>query len=497
MIGRKTALAGVLMIAARLITRLFDLVTMLVLARLLVPASFGLVAIASTLVAVAEAALELPVNQAMLHLPHITQRQYDTAFTLSALRGLVLACLVLTAAWPFSYFYNDSRLTLLVCVLSLGPVARGLSSPALAKYQKQMSFWRDFVAELVGKVAGFVAAMYIAMVWESYWALAVGTVIYPMITTLGSYALAPYRPRLTLSEWPVFKGFIGWMSAGQIVSALNWQFERLLLGKLQNTAQLGLFTTASDLSSIPLLAMLAPISRPLLAAFAHMASDRTKLAESYQQANAAVLLISLPLLAGESLVSEPLIRLVLGEKWHAAAPLLQWLAISLIPGMFAVPAFALFMAMGKTQWILRRNLLEFCVKLPLVIVGAVKFGFAGVILARFASEVVTAIYCMRAVQGLVGLPIGRQVSITWRSVASTLTMAVAGAVCLHLLPADGSLPNAALRVGITASVGGTVYVIALAVLWTVAGRPPGMEAFVMAMIGRLTGWGKLRAVSEQ
>ncbi|OYV32903.1 MAG: hypothetical protein B7Z80_25595, partial [Rhodospirillales bacterium 20-64-7] len=82
-LGRKTALGSMLLVGARFVSRVFDLVTMLVLARLLEPSDFGLVAIAGSVVAIADATLDLPINQALIRLTHITDAHYDTAFTLS------------------------------------------------------------------------------------------------------------------------------------------------------------------------------------------------------------------------------------------------------------------------------------------------------------------------------------------------------------------------------------------------------------------------------
>jgi len=137
-LGRKTVVGSSAIIGARIVSRLFDTATMVILARVLQPTDFGIVAIAASLVAVTEAMLELPVHQGLLRLSEISRAQNDTAFTLSAMRGLLLTTLLLLAAWPFARFYGDGRLIPLVCFLSLGPVARGLISPHLARYQKRM-----------------------------------------------------------------------------------------------------------------------------------------------------------------------------------------------------------------------------------------------------------------------------------------------------------------------------------------------------------------------
>jgi PST family polysaccharide transporter len=473
-----------LMVGARLVTRLFDLATMLVLARLLQPTDFGLVAIAITLVSVVEAILELPLNQALMRLQVITRAHYDTAFTFSVMRGAALAAIVLVGAIPFAQFYHNPRLVPLICVLAISPIARGLTSPRLAEFQKEMSFWRDFAIELAGKSVGFAVGVSLALATRSYWAIAAGTVTYPVAMALVSYALAPHRPRLTLSEARVFSGFVGWMSAAQVISAVNWQFERLLLGKLQTTSQLGLFTTASDMANIPLAAFFGPILRPLLAAFAQVHGDAVRVARSYQTASAAVVTMGVPLLVGECLLADPAVRLVLGPQWHGAVPLLQWLALSLIPGLLGLPATPLFMSFGDTKLVLRRNLIEFCFKLPLCLAGGITFGFFGVIAARFISETVAACYCMRIVGRLTGLSAWVQMYVLWRAAASTLVMCVPVLWCVRHMPADGApLPTAAMLL-LTAMLGGATYCGTLFTLWHVSGRPAGLEAVAAGALSR-------------
>jgi PST family polysaccharide transporter len=489
-LGRRAAVGGMLMAGARLITRLVDLMTMLVLARILRPADFGLVATAMSLVAVAEAILEMPLSQALLRLSDIGKAQYDTAFTLSLLRGIVLGLLLAMAAWPFAAFYDDGRLVPLVCVLSIAPIARGLSSPRLAGYQKHMSFWRDFAAELAGKSVAFGVALATVLASGSYWAIAAGSAIYPLATTVGSYVLAPYRPRLTLSELPVFSEMVGWMSAAQVMSALNWQFERLLIAKVMSTSQLGLFTASNDIASIPFLMLFGPVLRPLLAAFALLRGNRHRLARSYQTASCAVITIGLPLLVGESLVAEPAVRLILGERWLDAVPLVRWLALSLIPALFTMPAISLFMSLGRTNIFLCRSAIELGVKLPVAVIGTLKFGLAGIIAAHFLSELAADTFSMTVVKRMVGLTIREQVSVSWRSAASTAVMVPFVVLCLRHVDCGGGPENAAAALVAAGAVGAATYCLSLFGLWQIAGRPQGFEAHALggaySLIGKLS-----------
>ena len=191
MSARRTALAGSMMVATRLGTRFLDLASILVLARLVRPADFGLVAIAASIVAVVEAALELPLNQALLRLEIIELSHYNTAFTLSALRCSVLYLLLLIAVHPLAVLYGEPRLVPLVLVLGLGALSRGMVNPRLAEFQKALSFWRDMSIEVSGRVVGATIGIGLAIATRSYWAVAAAAIAAPTAPLAASYALAP------------------------------------------------------------------------------------------------------------------------------------------------------------------------------------------------------------------------------------------------------------------------------------------------------------------
>jgi PST family polysaccharide transporter len=481
-VGRQTVVGGTWMIGARLISRVIDLCTLLVLARVLRPQDFGVVAIAMTVIYILEAALELPVSQALVRLPVISGPHLDTAFTLSIIRGALLSATICGLSVPLARIYGDERLIPLVCFLSMAPAARGLVSPSMAHYSKRCDFSRDFSIELIGKLVALTAAVSIAVVYRSYWSIAVGTVAAPLVATIASYVLAPYRPRLTFSHLSSFSGFLGWITVAQIISALNWQTDRLLLGKLTSRAELGLFTTANDLANIPLMTLFGPIQRPLLSAFSQLRHDLGRLQSSYQTSASAMVTLALPLLVGESLLATPGVRLLFGERWIGAAPMLRWLAISLIPSLFAMPMAPLVMSLDKTQTFVKRNSVEICIKIPLVVLGALNYRFYGVIVARMISETITVLYCMIAVRRMIGLPLRLQLMAPWRSISSTVAMA---GVLVFAVPAlTGSHSGIPLLLGTLLSLvlGAAVYITVLFALWRLADYPPGIEAMAASSI---------------
>jgi PST family polysaccharide transporter len=373
----------------------------------------------------------------------------------------------------------------LICVLGLAPAARGLVSPRLADYAKKLDFSREFLVEFAGKAAAFSVAVTLAFSLRTYWAIVAGTVTSPLVAATVSYILAPYRPRLTLSKLPSFSGFLGWMTVAQVISALNWQSDRLLLGKLTSRSSFGLFTAANDLSNIPITTFFGPVLRPLLSAFALVRGDARRLANSYQVSACALITLGLPILVGESIIAEPAVRFLFGQKWLGAVPMLRWLALSLIPSLFAIPMGPLVMSLDCTRIFVKRNMFEFCVKLPLVVLGAIKFGFFGVIFARCISETSIAIFCMLTVRKLIGLSCKEQLARPWRSIVSTIGMAGVTALCTpYLANLHGKL---ILGMGLLLAIltAASVYCTILFLLWSSSGRPQSLEAIVLRFISQL------------
>src|SRR4051812_37528981 len=129
MLGRKVALGAATIGLFQLVAKCFDLLLTLILARILLPADFGLVAIAVAILLVASSVTELPVVDVLVQRDELDPDLIDTAFTLTVLRGLLVASVILIAAYPAATFYADPRLVPILSVLALIPIFTGLNSP--------------------------------------------------------------------------------------------------------------------------------------------------------------------------------------------------------------------------------------------------------------------------------------------------------------------------------------------------------------------------------
>lgn len=473
--GHRVAAAGSVLIVARLFTRGIDLVTLLVLGRLLSPADFGLVAIAMSVMMVVEAVTDLPIMNALARLRTATKDYLDTAFTISALRATAVAATLVALAWPMAVIYRDDRLIALICVLAIAPVSRSFASAALADLVRELEYRNLLLLELVGKLVGLVLAIGVAASTRSYWALAAGTIAAPLVGTIGSYIVAPYRPSLMLRQWHAFAGFFGWASVSQAVAALNWQLDQLLLGRLVSSFELGRFSMANNLASLPTQTIVTQLVGPLLVAFSRIREDKDRLRDAYQSSATTLVAIGLPAMIGLSLIADPLIRLVLGEQWHESAPILSWLSLSMIPALFVSPLGSLAMSLGQTKVLARVSVVELLIKASLLAVAAVHYGIAGVIAARLVTATLMAGYGMLMVRMLIGLSLQNQIVGPWRQIASCGIMAIAVFPCARYLSDIHSPAGLIVGTGLTVALGALVYAAAIFLLWRLAGRPDGLE----------------------
>lgn len=450
------------LVASRLTGRAIDFVTLLVLARVLNPADFGLTALAGTLISIVDMVFEIPLSQALTRLRSIKPSHLDTAFTLGFLRSLVLATVLLAAAWPFAAFYRDPRLTPLVAVLAGGPMIRALYSPAMVMAVRSLSFQKIFVNEVSGKLCAFALALLVVRLDGGYWAIAVNSIAAPMVATTVSYVLAPYRPRLSLVEMPDFAGFLGWFSSAQLVAALNYQFDRVLLGHFVTRAALGQYTMASDLATLPTQSLIGPAMQSVMAAFSTMSDDRERIRRAFLKAAFLTMLVAMPICVGISVTADMIIHILLGDKWAQAAFYLQFLPLTILLSAYYQVLYSLALALNRPSILFRMNVTELTIRIAAISLGLYLFSIDGVIAARGVLSMVMFCLALRSSHQLAGADVAQQLT-NLRKIALACTLM--GIAVLALRAVLAGLPlGIPLELAGAASFGALVYAAILVAL---------------------------------
>lgn len=483
-VGHRMASGAVFLLFARIVTKSLDVAMLLVLTRFLLPGDFGLVAIALSVVRITEAIFELPVGVALLQVSKLTRSHLDTALTVGLLRGTVVATILCLASVPLADFYGDDRLVALTCALALAPLMRGLCSPRLYEQFKALQFGPDALSEIIGKVAAVIAAASLAVVTESYWAIAVGAIAAPSVHAAASYVISPFRPALSLRHHRMFHRFVGWSMSAQTMSALNWQGDRFVLGKTVSQSELGGFSVSRDLAATAFKLISEIVFRSALAGLAQVRDDRTRLARTYAMTSSTLLAIGIPISVGQAAVAWELIAVLLGAQWMQSVPIFQAVSLALIPAFYASLTSSLFYAIDRPELVFSRNFVDFLFRIPAIVVMILLFGLAGAVAALIAADLFLASICMRSVSHLVGISIARQMLAGWRSLCSAAVMVVFIALVRWLAPHSGGTASAAVFLLAAIPTAAISYCAAHLFFWYLSGRPESVESHALEFAGR-------------
>jgi O-antigen/teichoic acid export membrane protein len=424
-------------LGARLATRLIDFFILLALARILSPADFGIVALASTLVAIADTVLEISLIQALTRIPSVARSHLDTAFTLGIIRSLLLGGVILVLAWPFAAAYQDERLAPLLLALTIAPVARGLFNPAMVRYSQAMRFRPFFVGQIIGKVLGLVIALYVAFVGGAYWAIVAGALATAVSTTIVSYIQAPYLPRLSLREFGSFMSFLSWFSLSQLISALGWQIDRALLGLFAPRADLGRYAVASDLAVLPTQSIIGPSMQPIMSAFSQLQAEPARLQGAFLKTSQYTIMLAAPAAVLLATLANLLVSVMFEPEWADAADYLRWISLTLVFSAYIQPMASFAAATNQLKTIFVLSLLDLFLKVVLFPIGLIYGGIGGLIIMRAIIGLINFLACLVSASHLTGVSIARQLTNLWKPAIATGVMAGASVMSLVLVSSSG------------------------------------------------------------
>lgn len=473
---------------ARLFVILIGLASTLVLARLLSPEDFGLVAIAGAATAIIGSLTELSLAQALVQHDDPKDFHYDTAWTLNNVRAVVLG-LVIAAISPFvASAYGDPRLLPILLFLACTTLIDGLQSPRLVVFQRNLVFWQEFALSVSEKVSGFVVGVSIAVIFENYWALILGSAAARVFRIIASYFLAPYRPRVGFQGYRELLSFSVWLTFSKTIQMINWRADPLILGGAVQPATLGQYSMSDNLAGMPIREGLGPIRQTLFPAFSRIKDDMNRLNAAYLRAQGLLCFLALPIGAGFAAIAQPTVHLLLGEAWLPAVPMIQ--ALALLMAFEACEGYQpLAMALGRTKAIFGREMRAVAIRLPLLVLGIVvgwQMGgdFAiimGAIAGRGMAGIINVTWNMTLIRKMTGVSMTDQVSVILRPlIASAVMFVLLTAVVSPRLVDDLSAPGVATLLAMIL-VGVIIYVAVVFLSWLARGMPNSAEREILRL----------------
>jgi O-antigen/teichoic acid export membrane protein len=352
-----------------------------VLARLLMPADFGLIAMVTTITGLGQAFADLGLSEATIQHPEISHEQVSTLFWVNVGIGLTLTSITASLAPLLALFYREPRLRNITLVVSLAFLLGGLRVQHDALLRRQMRFRALAVRDVICYVFAVPAAIGLAWRGYGYWALVALPLILSAGQVLSSWLLVrwipgPPRRRAHVRSLISFGGSI---AASYLLFNINSSADNVLIGWYWGAGPLGLYSRAYNLLMLPVRQLGGPARSVAVPGFSRVQDDPERLARYYLRATNLMLWITALLFGFLFVAAVPVVVLTLGSRWSAAAPVFKILVIAALGQLLLEISLWLFVSRGMGA-----NLLRTLAAMTPLIIGSytlgLPFGIKGVAL---------------------------------------------------------------------------------------------------------------------
>ena len=469
----RTATASFAMGSAQFVAKLIDLSLILILARLLTPEDFALIAIAMVFVQVTEAILEMPVGQVLVRANRVTRDMLYTAFSIALVRSAIVVVVILSLTPVVAIAFKDDRLYVLMPVLAMGPALRSLLNPKMVLFARRLNFFPDAVIAVSARLCVAFIAIPVAFIIKSYWALAIVSVLSPTFLLLFTYLYLPFVPKVSFQSWRMFVNMIGWTTVAQLFNAANWQSSVLVLAQLSSRTTTGNYSVASNMAGTAYQIFISPVLRPFITSFSEL-KRLGQLTDQYLLAMRSVFVLSTPIFLGIALLSDHVILLLFGAEWTQAHIFLSVLLISTIIGLPGIVATSVAYALDRTVYFAAHAFVSFSVVIVATILGFHLYGLPGFLAGHIIAAIVSYCFALFMVKRLIGISFKNQTQVLIHPV---LSLAIMG-VCVHYLSGlvvDSSIFLYVPTLGAVSLCGATIYIASTYLLWFARGKPDGLE----------------------
>jgi PST family polysaccharide transporter len=436
--GRERVAGGAIITGASQIYRItLNFGSGVVLAWLLSPADFGLIAMVSSSLAFVALIQDLGLNQATIQRARISDSQMSALFWLSLGFSIILALLLAASAPAIASFFSDSRLIALTVAFSSLVVVSGAQSQQMALMSRHMRFKHLAVIDILTVTSSAVVGVAVAWLTSSYWALFFASVASSVVGLVSTWMFCSWRPGRPSfdGELKEILGFGSGVSGFNIVNYFARNADSLLIGRLYGADQLGLYNRAYRLMLFPLTQIQAPLGRVMLPLLSRLQADSDRYRKAYIECVSLLMMASQAGLVFASIFAEDVFLVLLGPQWVPAAPVFRWLGVAALHQVATATLGWLFLSQGRGGDFFKIGVLSAIATVASFIAG-LPWGPVGVAIAYAIANYVVLL-------PLTWWSATRQGPIRTRDlVAAALPHAAATAACaLVLMAAAAAVPT--------------------------------------------------------
>lgn len=466
------------MVSLKFAVRGIGLISTIILARLLLPSDFGLVAMGTAMIAVVELFSAFNFETALIQNQEATRNHYDTVWTLNLVLAAATGLVLTLVAAPTANFYDEPRLAFIMYFLAAGVVITGLNNVGIVDFRKDLEFHKEFQFKLSQKIVSFAVVIPLAFILRNFWALIAGMLAGRIAGVGASYFMHPYRPRIALSVWRELFHFSKWLLLNNALYVLRHRSADFIIGKTVGARQLGIFTLSYEISNLITTELAAPIDRAMLPGYAKMSGNLDALRDGYFSVIGMIALIGVPAAVGIAATAELIVPVLLGPKWLETIRVIEILAVAASISILGSGTASICVALGKPKYLMPLAGIYVIILLPLLLVLTPRFHSLGAAWAFLCAASVSLPVQFFLMMRLLGGDFGQLFAVISRPlIGAGALFFVVRSIVIQLQP-PSNLIEQGLQLAAVVVMGIMTHVVVVFGLWSMAKRPAGAEAAV-------------------
>lgn len=348
---RKTVRSAAMTFGSQGVKFLMALVSIAILARILTPEDFGLIAMTATATGFLAMFKDAGLGAATVQRPSITHEQISTLFWINVCLALLISLIMFLTAPLVAAFYGEERLVTIMRVLALSFLIGGTTVQHNALMRRQMRFSALAWIDMGSTAAGIITAVAMAKSGCGYWSLVGMAIATALVSSLSTWMALPWMPGPPKRnrESLAMLRFGGDILTFNIVNYFARQADNLLIGWKWGAATLALYDKAYSMLLMPIRQINGPMSSVVVAALSRVEKEPERFSRLYLRALELMVGVSVPLVLGLCVFAESVVYLWLGPQWASSADLFRLLTPAAVIGAMLNPVGWLMIASGNTR----------------------------------------------------------------------------------------------------------------------------------------------------
>ena len=336
------------------VTRAIAFAKTAILARLLLPAQFGLFGVASLMLELLEVLTETGINVVLVQEKKDINAFISTSWIVSIVRGLLIALLIVVATPVITLFFKSPEAASLLYLMATVPVIRGFINPSEVKFQKNLEFNKEFWFRFAIFGLDTLTAVTLAYITHSPAALIWGLIVGAIVEVILSFIFTKPRPSFVF-EAEKLKSVVSrgkWMTGAGIFSYLFQHGDDIVVGRLLGQSALGLYQVAYRISTLPITEVSDTIGKVTFPVYVGISEDKTRLKKAYIKMLMAISFLVIPFGVLLFVFARQATTIILGENWLEAVPILKVLAVFGSLKAVINSCYPLLLGLGKQKQVM-------------------------------------------------------------------------------------------------------------------------------------------------